>query len=330
MTTTVAPITSPATAQPQPEVILSTQGLTKRFGARLAVDGLSLEVRRGDVFALLGPNGSGKTTTLRMLLGLVWPTSGSISVFGQDFSGDARRQAALRRIGAVVEQPTFYPYLNARENLGGIATFAGLAATPQTRARIAWALDQVGLTPRAGDAYRKYSLGMKQRLGIAAALIGDPPVLLFDEPINGLDPEGIRWIRTFMQGLAAEGRTVFVSSHLMSEMALTATELIVIGQGRLIAAESVEKFTERADSSERLRSPQLDEMATALAVEGASLWRNGDALEIVGFSIEQVGAIAARVGAIVYELSPQRASLEEAFMQLTAAVCEYVPMQQGA
>jgi ABC-2 type transport system ATP-binding protein len=155
-------------------------------------------------------------------------------------------------------------------------------------------------------------------------------VLLFDEPINGLDPEGIRWIRTFMQGLAAEGRTVFVSSHLMSEMALTATELIVIGQGRLIAAESVEKFTERADSSVRLRSPQLDEMATALAVEGASLWRNGDALEIVGFSIEQVGAIAARVGAIVYELSPQRASLEEAFMQLTAAVCEYVPMQRGA
>jgi ABC-2 type transport system ATP-binding protein len=133
-----------------------------------------------------------------------------------------------------------------------------------------------------------------------------------------------------MQGLAAEGRTVFVSSHLMSEMALTATELIVIGQGRLIAAESVEKFTERADSSVRLRSPQLDEMATALAVEGASLWRNGDALEIVGFSIEQVGAIAARVGAIVYELSPQRASLEEAFMQLTAAVREYVPMQQGA
>jgi ABC-2 type transport system ATP-binding protein len=179
----------------------------------------------------------------------------------------------------------------------------------------------------AGRKVGGFSLGMRQRLGIAAALIGDPPTLVFDEPINGLDPEGIRWIRGFMQDLAAEGRTVFVSSHLMSEMALTATELIVIGQGRLIAAESVAAFTERAEASVRVRSPQLDVLAAALAEQGASLWRDGDVLEVVGVSIEHVGVLALKLGVLLYELSPQRASLEEAFMRLTADICEHVAGQ---
>ncbi|MFI5277933.1 MAG: ABC transporter ATP-binding protein [Ktedonobacterales bacterium] len=242
MTTTVAPTAPPATAQPLPEVILSTQGLTKRFGARVAVDDLSLDVRRGDVFALLGPNGSGKTTTLRMLLGLVWPTSGSISAFGQDFSGDSLRQVALRRIGAVVEQPTFYPYLNARENLSGIATFAGLAATPQTRARIAWALEQVGLTLRAGDAYRKYSLGMKQRLGIAAALLTDPELVILDEPTNGLDPAGISEVRALVARLSQRGVTVLLSSHLLYEVQQVCTRVAIIQMGKLIAQGAVSEL----------------------------------------------------------------------------------------
>jgi ABC-2 type transport system ATP-binding protein len=302
--------------------MIEVRQLTKRYGPHTVVNDLSFRVDPGKVTGFLGPNGSGKTTTARMILGLTDADEGVATIGGRTYR-DLRRP--LCEIGALINAGAVIPSRTAIDHVRWLAAANGIS-----KQRADEVLGMVGLEAVAGRKVGGFSLGMKQRLGIAAALIGDPPVLLFDEPINGLDPEGIRWIRTFMQGLAAEGRTVFVSSHLMSEMALTATELIVIGQGRLIAAESVEKFTERADSSVRLRSPQLDEMATALAVEGASLWRNGDALEIVGFSIEQVGAIAARVGAIVYELSPQRASLEEAFMQLTAAVCEYVPMQRGA
>jgi len=170
-------------------------------------------------------------------------------------------------------------------------------------------------------------MGAGEADAIAAALIGDPPTLVFDEPTNGLDPEGIRWIREFMQDLATGGRTVFVSSHLMSEMALTATELVVIGQGRLIAAESVAAFTERAEASVRVRSPQLDVLAAALAEQGASLWRDGNVLEVVGVSIEHVGVVALELGVPLYELSPQRAALEDAFMRLTADVCDHVAGQ---
>lgn len=240
--TTMMAHEAPAPAAAQPEVILRTQRLTKRFGARLAVSELSLEVRRGDVFALLGPNGSGKTTTLRMLLGLIWPTDGEISMFGREFADGASRQAALRRIGAVVEQPTFYPYLNARENLRGIATFAGLRDAPETHARIHWALEQVGLAARAGDAYRKYSLGMKQRLGIAAALLTDPELVILDEPTNGLDPAGISEVRALIARLAQRGVTVLLSSHLLYEVQQVCTRVAIIQSGRLISQGNVSEL----------------------------------------------------------------------------------------
>jgi ABC-2 type transport system ATP-binding protein len=257
-----------------------------------------------------------------MILGLTEADEGVATVGGRTYR-ELRRP--LCEIGALINPGAVIPSRTAIDHLRWLAAANGIA-----RKRADEVLGMVGLEVAGGRKVSGFSLGMKQRLGIAAALIGDPGVLLLDEPINGLDPEGIRWIRKFMQDLAEEGRTVFVSSHLMSEMALTATELVVIGQGRLIAAETVEEFTARADSSVRLRSPQLGDIAAILAVEGAALWRKDDALEIVGLTIEQVGAIASRVGAVVYELSPQRASLEEAFMRLTAESCEYVPTKQRA
>jgi ABC-2 type transport system ATP-binding protein len=302
--------------------MIEVRQLTKRYGPHTVVKDLSFTVDSGTVTGFLGPNGSGKTTTARMILGLTDADEGIATIGGRAYR-DLRRP--LRQIGALLNAGAVNPSRTAIDHLRWLAAANGIA-----RRRADEVLGMVGLEAAGGRKVGGFSLGMKQRLGIAAAVIGDPAVLLLDEPINGLDPEGIRWIRTFMQGLAREGRTVFVSSHLMSEMALSATELVVIGQGRLIAAESVERFTERADSSVRLRSPQLDDVAAALAIEGASLWRKGDAIEIVGLSIEQVGAVAARVGAIVYELSPQRASLEEAFMQLTADACDYLPMQRSA
>jgi ABC-2 type transport system ATP-binding protein len=302
--------------------MIEVRQLTKRYGPHTVVNDLSFRVEPGRVTGFLGPNGSGKTTTARMILGLTEADEGMATINGRTYK---QLRRPLCEIGALINAGAVIPGKTAIDHLRWLAAANGIK-----KQRADEVLGMVGLEAAAGRKVGGFSLGMKQRLGIAAALIGDPPVLIFDEPINGLDPEGIRWIRTFMQDLAAEGRTVFVSSHLMTEMALTATELVVIGQGRLIAAESVETFTARADSSVRLRSPQLDEIATALAIEGASLWRNGDAIEIVGFSIEQIGALCARVGAIVYELSPQRASLEDAFMQLTAKVCEYVPTQRVA
>jgi len=302
--------------------MIEVRQLTKRYGPHTVVNDLSFRVEPGRVTGFLGPNGSGKTTTARMILGLTNADEGTATINGRTYK---QLRRPLCEIGALINASAVIPGKTAIDHVRWLAAANGIKAE-----RADEVLGMVGLEAAAGRTVGGFSLGMKQRLGIAAALIGDPPVLIFDEPINGLDPEGIRWIRTFMQDLAAQGRTVFVSSHLMTEMALAATELVVIGQGRLIAAESVETFTARADSSVRLRSPQLDEIVTALAIEGASLWRNGDAIEIVGFSIEQIGALCARVGAIVYELSPQRASLEDAFMQLTAKVCEYVPKQREA
>jgi ABC-2 type transport system ATP-binding protein len=296
--------------------MIEVRGLTKRYGDRNVVNDLTFQVKPGAVTGFLGPNGSGKTTTARVILGLTEPNTGTATIGGRRYRDLSH---PLREIGALIDPSGVNPSRTAVEHLRWLA-----AANRLLFRRAEEVLGLVGLDAAAGRKVGGFSLGMRQRLGIAAALIGDPPVLLLDEPINGLDPEGVCWIRRLTQGLAAEGRTVFISSHLMSEMALTATELVVVGQGRLIAAESVAAFTERADSSVRVRSPQLDELADALAGEGASLWRDDDAIEVVGISIEQVGAIASRLGALLYELSPQRASLEEAFMRLTADACEYV------
>jgi ABC-2 type transport system ATP-binding protein len=296
--------------------MIEVRGLTKRYGDRNVVNDLTFQVKPGAVTGFLGPNGSGKTTTARVILGLTEPNTGTATIGGRRYRDLSH---PLREIGALIDPSGVNPSRTAVEHLRWLA-----AANRLLFRRAEEVLGLVGLDAAAGRKVGGFSLGMRQRLGIAAALIGDPPVLLLDEPINGLDPEGVCWIRRLTQGLAAEGRTVFISSHLMSEMALTATELVVVGQGRLIAAESVAAFTERAASSVRVRSPQLDELADALAGEGASLWRDDDAIEVVGISIEQVGAIASRLGALLYELSPQRASLEEAFMRLTADACEYV------
>jgi ABC-2 type transport system ATP-binding protein len=295
--------------------MIEVRGLTKRYGRRTVVDDLSFQVKPGVVTGFLGPNGSGKTTTARMILGLTRCDAGVATINGHRYHD---LKAPLRELGALIDSGGMNPSRTAVEHLRWLAV-----ANDITRSRADEVLAIVGLDAVAGRKVGGFSLGMRQRLGIAAALIGDPPVLILDEPINGLDPEGIRWIRGFMQELAADGRTVFVASHLMSEMALTAGSLVVIGAGRLIAAESVIDFTERAVSSVRVRSPQLDDIAAALAIEGASPWCHDDVLDVVGMSIEQVGAIAATIGATLFELSPQRASLEDAFMQLTCDVAQY-------
>jgi ABC-2 type transport system ATP-binding protein len=299
--------------------MIEVRGLTKRYGERAVVDDLSFRVEPGVVTGFLGPNGSGKTTTARMILGLTQPDAGTAMVGSRCYRDLAH---PLREIGAVIDPGAVNPGRTAIEHLRWLT-----AANRLPRRRAGEVLELVGLDGVAARKVGGFSLGMRQRLGIAAALIGDPPVLLLDEPINGLDPEGIRWIREFMQDMAAEGRTVFVSSHLMSEMALTATDLVVIGQGRLIAAESMAKFTERADSCVRVRSPQQDLLLAALADEGASVWRAGDALEVVGVSMEQIGVIALNLGVPLFELARQRASLEEAFMRLTAETCEHVAVR---
>jgi ABC-2 type transport system ATP-binding protein len=341
MTTIVAHEAPPDAAQPQPDVILRTQRLTKRFGARLAVHELSLEVRRGDVFALLGPNGSGKTTTLRMLLGLIWPTSGAISVFGQDFLSDTRRESALRRIGAVVEQPTFYPYLNARENLRGIATFAGLASSPATHARIAWALEQVGLATRAGDAYRKYSLGMKQRLGIAAALLTDPELVILDEPTNGLDPAGISEVRALIARLAQRGVTVLLSSHLLYEVQQVCTRVAIIQSGSLIAQGGVSELLQ-ASRGVLLSFDQPDGAhRAAQALHQASLpWAPSASYLHVGAPgawqllvsapherAADLNALLVGAGVTPAEVRRHEASLEQYFLSLTggAALAAMAP-----
>lgn len=221
------------------EVVLATTGLTKRYTKRLAVNGLNLDVRRGDVFGLLGPNGSGKSTTLRMVLGLVWPTAGSISLFGGDHSQSDQRRAALRRIGAVVEQPAFYPYLSGRQNLRGVAIFAGLPDSAESRKRVEDALGYVGLGDRANDAYRKYSLGMKQRLGIAAALLTQPELVVLDEPTNGLDPAGMVEVRALIQQLAQRGITVLLASHLLHEVQQVCTRVAILKEGNLLAQGEV-------------------------------------------------------------------------------------------
>ncbi|MFF5016921.1 ABC transporter ATP-binding protein [Streptomyces sp. NPDC001165] len=297
--------------------MIELAGLTKRYGEKLAVDGLTFTVRPGIVTGFLGPNGAGKSTTMRMILGLDRPTAGDVRIDGLHY---AQLKDPLTYIGAL---------LDAKAVHGGRTAFNHLLCLAQSngipRRRVDEVLDVVGLTAVARKKAKGFSYGMGQRLGIAAALLGDPRILMFDEPVNGLDPEGIHWIRNLMKSLAAQGRTVFVSSHLMSEMALTADHLVVIGQGRLLADTSMTDFVrENARSYVRIRSPQRERLLDVLHEDGITVVEaGGDALEVAGGKAERIGELATRYGIVLHELSPQQASLEEAFMQLTAESVEY-------
>jgi ABC-2 type transport system ATP-binding protein len=296
--------------------MIALEGLTKRYGEKVAVNNLTFEVRPGVVTGFLGPNGAGKSTTMRMILGLDHPTSGAVRVEGRRY---AELRDPLKTIGAL---------LDANANHGGRSAYHHLLCLAQSNGlperRVHEVLDVVGLTAVAKKKSKGFSMGMGQRLGIAAALLGDPRILMFDEPVNGLDPEGIHWIRTLMQRLAAEGRTVFVSSHLMSEMALTAEHLVVIGQGRLLADLSMADFIRRNSRSYvRVRTPERERFLDVLRSAGLTAMETGGTLELDGVSAEQVGELAARHGLVLHELSPQQASLEEAFMRLTAESVEY-------
>ncbi|OKK06568.1 multidrug ABC transporter ATP-binding protein [Streptomyces sp. CB03234] len=297
--------------------MIELEGLTKRFGTKTAVDHLSFQVRPGVVTGFLGPNGAGKSTTMRMVLGLDHPTSGTVRIDGRHYR---ELDEPLKYIGALLE---------ARGLHGGRTAYNNLLCLAQSnripRRRVREVLDLVGLAAVAKKKPKGFSMGMGQRLGIAAALLGDPQILMFDEPVNGLDPEGIHWIRNLMKALAAEGRTIFVSSHLMSEMALTADHLIVIGQGKLLADTSMADFIQRNSRSYvRLRSPQREQLRDALHSAGlAAVEADNGTLEVDGATPEQIGELAARHGVTLHELSAQRASLEEAFMQMTAAAVEY-------
>ncbi|WP_447040048.1 ATP-binding cassette domain-containing protein [Streptomyces sp. DSM 118878] len=297
--------------------MITLDGLTKRYGEKVAVNNLTFAVRPGIVTGFLGPNGAGKSTTMRMILGLDNPSAGAVHIDGKHYS---RLKDPLTCVGAL---------LDAKATHGGRSAFNHLLCLAQSngipRARVHEVLDTVGLTAVARKKAKGFSLGMGQRLGIAGALLGDPEILMFDEPVNGLDPEGIHWIRNLMKSLAAQGRTVFVSSHLMSEMALTADHLVVIGQGRLLADTSMSDFIrQNSRSYVRLRSPQRELLLDVLheAGIGAVEARDG-ALEVDGTSSERLGELAASRRLVLHELSPQQASLEEAFMQLTAESVEY-------
>ncbi|KAA0935089.1 ABC transporter ATP-binding protein [Streptomyces apricus] len=297
--------------------MIEVAGLSKRYGEKLAVDGLTFDVRPGIVTGFLGPNGAGKSTTMRMMLGLDRPTAGDVRIDGRHYD---RLTDPLTHIGAL---------LDAKAVHGGRSAFNHLLCLAQSngipRARVHEVLDTVGLTAVAKKKAKGFSLGMGQRLGIAGALLGDPRILMFDEPVNGLDPEGIHWIRTLMKSLAAQGRTVFVSSHLMSEMALTADHLVVIGQGRLLADTSMADFIrENSRSYVRIRSPQREQLLDVLHRAGITVVEaGGETLEVDGHGSEEIGELAARHRIALHELSPQQASLEEAFMQLTAESVEY-------
>ncbi|MDX3752406.1 ABC transporter ATP-binding protein [Streptomyces sp. AK08-02] len=299
--------------------MIEVEELTKRYGTTTAVDHLSFTVRPGHVTGFLGPNGAGKTTTLRMLLGLIEPSGGTATVNGEPFRGHPR---GLRHVGAL---------LDAGDVHGGRTAWAHLASLARgnriPRGRVDEVLAEVGLAgSAAGRRVGGYSLGMRQRLGIATALLGDPPVLLFDEPLNGLDPEGVLWVRRLFRRLASEGRTVFVSSHLMSEMEHTADELVVIGRGRLIAAEPLKAFAARGTrTSVHVRTPDPGRLETVLVAEGAEVTSyGGQGLTVSGISPERIGDLALRHLLPIHELTSQRASLESAFMEMTADSAEFL------
>ncbi len=299
--------------------MITAHSLTKRYGLTTAVNDLTFDVPPGVVTGFLGPNGSGKSTTMRMIVGLDLPDSGSALIGGKPYS---ELDWPLREVGALLDAKAFHPARTARNHLRWLALTNDIPV-----GRVDEVLDQVGLSSVATRRVGKFSLGMTQRLGIAAALLGDPGVLLFDEPVNGLDPEGIRWVRHFLRDLAKQGRTVLVSSHLISEMSLTADRLIVIGRGRLIAETSVADFVARSGGAAvKLVTPDLAAFTTALSAAGATIGDGGGSLTVEGLTSLQIGDLAARDGLRVHELTPITASLEDAFMELTQDEVEYRPL----
>ena len=297
--------------------MIQARGLTKRYGPALAVDGLTFDVLPGRVTGFLGPNGAGKSTTMRLILGLDRPTGGAVTVGGQPYRGLRR---PLHEVGALLESGAIHPGRSACGHLLALARANGIG-----RRRVEEVLGLAGLDGVAGRRAGGFSLGMAQRLGIAAALLGDPGVLLLDEPVNGLDPEGVAWIRGLLRSLAGQGRTVFVSSHLMSEMEHTADHLVVIGRGRLIADTSLAEFTRRAAAAwVQVRSPRQDDLARLLRRQGSVVQPGADgSLHVRGASAAEVGDLAARHGIALHELVARQASLERAFMELTRDAADY-------
>jgi ABC-2 type transport system ATP-binding protein len=308
-----APLTRRVPVSP---VAIEVDQLTKRFGPVTAVDALSFTVRPGHVTGFLGPNGAGKTTTMRVILGLDAPTSGRALV------GDRRYQQIIRPlhvVGSLLDPTAVHGGRTAWSHLLSIAQSNGIG-----RARAMQVLEASGLAPVAGRRIREFSLGMKQRLGIAVALLADPPALIFDEPVNGLDAAGVRWIRQLFTSMAAEGRTVLVSSHLMSEIALTADHLIIIGRGRLLADTTTDRFVSGTRQDVLVRSPRAGELAGLLTARGAAVWPEGaGGLAVTGLDAPAIGDLAAGNGIAVHELVPRHASLEQAYLDLTGDSTDY-------
>jgi ABC-2 type transport system ATP-binding protein len=289
--------------------VIEVVDLRKSYRKATAVDGLTFKVRDGRITGFLGPNGAGKTTTLRILLGLVHPTSGSATIDGKRYRALDR---ALTRVGAVLEASNYHPKRSGRNHLRALAAAADIDA-----ARVDELLEFVGLGSAGRRAVGGYSLGMRQRLSVAGALLGDPQVLLLDEPANGLDPEGIRWLRDFLRAFAGDGKTVFVSSHVLTEMQQLVDEVVIIHRGRLVAHESVGEFTARAAGATRVRSPQAAQLRELLEGEGIETSGDGDRL-VTSAPAEHVGELAAAHGVVLHELASDGATLEEAFLELTA------------
>ncbi|MFJ6516568.1 ABC transporter ATP-binding protein [Streptomyces sp. NPDC091406] len=303
--------------------MITAYGLTKRYGDRTVVQDLDFTVRPGTVTGFLGPNGAGKSTTMRMLLGLDAPTHGRSTVNGRSY---ATHPAPLTQVGALLEARSVHPGRSAFNHLMALAHTHGIP-----RRRVEEVLDLAGLTDAAHRRVKGFSLGMGQRLGVAAALLGDPATVILDEPVNGLDPEGVLWIRTLLTSLAAEGRTVLVSSHLMSEMALTADHLIVIGRGRLLADTTVAELIRSAGgASVRVVTPQPEELSARLAAPGVTVTATTETarLRIRGVDAAHIGRVAAAHAITLHELTPQTVSLEQAFMDLTQESVDHRPQQQ--
>ncbi|MEV0200204.1 ATP-binding cassette domain-containing protein [Nonomuraea sp. NPDC050691] len=304
--------------------MISLRGLCKRYGDRTAVDDLSLEVRPGAVTGFLGPNGAGKSTTMRLILGLDRPTAGTALIGGVPYH---EIRNPLRTVGAMLDARALHPGRSGYAHLTALARSNGIA-----RGRVAEVLETVGMAEAGRKRAGALSLGMSQRLGIAAALLGDPEVVMFDEPVNGLDPEGVRWVRHLMRSLAGEGRTVFVSSHLMSEMQLTADHLVVIGKGRLIMdAPLAEVIAGSALTAVAVRTPHAADLSVRLSAAGVTVERRGEnELVATGATIERVGDLAYEAGIRLHELRTREASLEQAYQELTAGSVEFATRKAGA